>query len=125
MRLFIDECLSPSLAIRLNETGTHDAIHPLHVGRRRARDDTVLARCIDEDRVVVTENGRDFRILVERTELHPGLIILPCLDREATWALLQGALAWLADQGDPADLMVNHVLDLTSGTQPDYYPLPS
>lgn len=121
--MFIDECLSPSLAIWLNETGAHDAIHPLHVGRRGARDDTVLARCIDEDRVVVTENGRDFRVLVAQAELHPGLIILPCLDREATWTLLRDAVAWLAARGEPADLMVNHVLDLTKHGQPDFYAL--
>lgn len=115
MRLFVDECLSPSLAFWLNGTGVHDAIRPLHVGRRGGRDDTVLARCIDEDRVVVTENGRDFRGPVTEEELHPGLIILPCLDREATWALLQGALVWLAARGEPSDMMVNHVLDLTGG----------
>lgn len=125
MRLFIDECLSPSLALRLNESGVHDAIHPLHVGRRGAQDHTVLARCIDEDRVVVTENGRDFRVLVERAGLHLGLIILPCLERDVTWTLLQSALAWLAERGEPADLMVNHVLDLTGGGEPDFYALPA
>jgi predicted nuclease of predicted toxin-antitoxin system len=30
--LFIDECLSPILARRLNESGEHDAVHPLDLG---------------------------------------------------------------------------------------------
>jgi hypothetical protein len=43
--LFIDECLSPQLALRLNRTGRHDAVHPLHIGRRREPDHRVLAWC--------------------------------------------------------------------------------
>ena len=54
--------------------------------------------------------------LVGRLELHPGLIILPSIDREGTWLLLQAAIAFLKSQGDPMDVMVNHVLDVaTSG----------
>jgi predicted nuclease of predicted toxin-antitoxin system len=84
VRFFIDECLSPQLAIRLNNTGRHDAVHPLHVGRRGEPDHRVLAWCIAEDRITVTENARDFRHLIGKTELHPGLIILPSVDREGT-----------------------------------------
>jgi predicted nuclease of predicted toxin-antitoxin system len=89
VRFFIDECLSPQLAIRLNHAGRHDAVHPLHVGRRGAPDHSVLAWCIEEDRIMVTQNARDFRRLIGRTELHPGLIILPSVGREGTWTLLQ------------------------------------
>jgi predicted nuclease of predicted toxin-antitoxin system len=82
VKLFIDECLSPQLAARLNATGRYDAVHPMHVGRRGEPDHRVHAWCIAEDRVIVTENARDFRRLVGNTELHPGLIILPAIDRE-------------------------------------------
>jgi predicted nuclease of predicted toxin-antitoxin system len=112
LKLFIDECLSPQLAVRLNATGRHDAVHPLHVGRRGEPDHRVLARCIAEDRVIVTENGRDFRRLVGNVDLHPGLIILPALERERTWALLRAALAFIEAQGKPMDVMVNHVLEV-------------
>jgi len=88
VRLFIDECLSPQLAMRLNATGRHDAVHPLHIGRRGEPDHRILASCIAEDRVIVTQNGRDFRRLAGSAELHPGLIILPSLGRERTWTLL-------------------------------------
>ena len=112
MRLFIDECLSPQLAIRLNNTGRHDAVHPLHVGRRGAPDHHVLAWCIEEDRIIVTQNARDFRRLIGRTELHPGLIILPSVDRERTWTLLQAALGFLESRGEPMSIIVNHVLEV-------------
>lgn len=112
MRLFIDESLAPLLATRLNETGSHDAIHPLHVGRRGEPDHRILARCIAGDRVIVTQNARDFRRLAARTELHPGLIILPFMDREGTWRLLQGAIAFLDAMGDPMNAMVNHALEM-------------
>jgi predicted nuclease of predicted toxin-antitoxin system len=124
MRIFIDECLSPQLATRLNATGRHDAIHPLHVGRRGAPDHRVLKRCIAEDRVIVTENGRDFRRLAGRADIHPGLIIVPALDREATWAILQRAIAFLESRGDPMALMVNHVLDLDHRGEWTLTPLP-
>ena len=112
MKLFIDECLSPQLAIRLNATGLHDAVHPLHVGRRGEPDHRVLERCIREDRTIVTENGRDFRQLIGETDLHPGLIILPSIDREGTWTFLQAALVFIESRGNPADVMVNQVLEL-------------
>jgi len=112
VKLFIDECLSPQLATRLDRTGRHDAVHPLHVGRRGEPDHRILQRCIEEDRVIVTENARDFRRLVGGAELHPGLIILPALDREGTWLLLQAAIEYLERRGRPADLMVNHVLEI-------------
>jgi predicted nuclease of predicted toxin-antitoxin system len=112
VRLFIDESLSPLLATRLNDTGSHDAIHPLHVGRRGEPDHRVPERCIAEDRVIVTQNARDFRRLAARTELHPGLIILPFMDREGTWHLLQSAIAFLDVRGDPMNAMVDHALEV-------------
>ena len=124
MKLFIDECLSPQLALRLNATGLHDAVHPLHVGRRGEPDHRVLERCIAEDRVIVTQNARDFRRLVGKTELHPGLIILPALDREGTWKLLESALAFIRERGEPMSVMVNHVLEVDESGVMTILPLP-
>lgn len=113
MRLFVDESLSPLLATRLNEAGDHDATHPLHIGRRGEPDHRVLARSIEEDRIIVTQNARDFRKLMGKIDLHPGLIILPSVDREGSWAMLQTALRFLVSLGEPADAMVNHVLEVS------------
>ena len=124
VKLFIDECLSPQLALRLNATGRYDAVHPLHVGRRGEPDYRVLQRCIAEDRVIVTQNARDFRRLVGKTELHPGLIILPAMDREGTWKLLRSALAFVRERGEPMSVMVNHVLEVDESGVMTILPLP-
>jgi len=112
VRLFIDECLSPQLALRLKEEGQHDAIHPRDMGRLGEPDHVVLARCLDEDRAIVTENAVDFRKLVARQDVHPGLIILPSVSRERSFSLLVDGLAHLASQGEPSDVIVNHVLEI-------------
>lgn len=112
MRLFIDESLAPRLAERLNASGEHDAIHPLHVGRRGELDHVVLARCVAEDRVIVTQNARDFRNLVGRSELHPGLIVLPAVGRERSYELLLAVLTHLAERGEASDVIVNHVAEI-------------
>ena len=124
VKLFIDECLSPQLAARLNATGRYDAVHPLHVGRRGEPDHRVVERCIAEDRIIVTENARDFRRLIGGSELHPGLIILPALDREGTWTALQAVLAFLEDRDRSVDIMVNHVLEIDESGRMTLNPLP-
>lgn len=111
LRLFIDECLSPALVVRLNEAGYH-AVHPRNYGRAGELDHEVLQRCLAEDLVIVTENAIDFRKLIGATELHPGLIILPSVSRERSWLLLEAAIARLKQQGDPGSAIVNQVLDV-------------
>jgi len=112
VRPFIDECLSPQLALELNASGQHDVVHPLHVGRRGEPDHRVLTWCLDEDRVIVTRNARDFRRLIGNVDIHPGLIILPSLDRRGTRRASLAAIAFLELRGDPMNVMVNHVLEI-------------
>ena len=95
MRLFIDECLSPQIARELNASGEHVAEHPLDFGRRGDPDYRVLQRCIARELVIVTENERDFRAFIGSEAIHPGLIILPCVGRERSFALLQAAIEHL------------------------------
>lgn len=124
MRLFIDECLSPDFALWLARDG-HDAIHPLQVGRRGERDDTVRDRCIAEDRVVVTENIGDFKALLSREPIHPGLIALPQGAKAQSWALLAKAIRFLeAEGGEPMDRMVNACLEFGADGEPVLTPLP-
>jgi predicted nuclease of predicted toxin-antitoxin system len=99
MRFFIDECLSPVLASRLNETGLHDAVHPRDRGRLQDPDHKIVQDSIIDDRIIVTGNGRDFRLLLEYETLHPGLIILPAVTRDETWRLLE--LAFLRLKAAP------------------------
>jgi predicted nuclease of predicted toxin-antitoxin system len=123
VKLFIDECLSPQLATRLNATGRYDAVHPLYIGRRGEPDHRVIEWCIAEDRIIVTENARDFRRLIGGRKLHPGLIILPALDRQGTWTALQAALAFLEGGNRPVDVMVNHVLEIDESGRMTLLPL--
>lgn len=124
MRLFVDECLSPQLARHLNEAGEHDAIHPRDMGQLGEPDHLVLARCLTEDRVIVTENAVDFRKLVAREELHPGLIILPSVNRDLSLRLLVDGIANLASRGEPSDVIVNHVLEVAEDGTFTLSPLP-
>ncbi len=111
LKLFIDECLSPHLVTRLNKAGYH-AVHPRNYGRTGELDHEVLQRCLLEDLTIVTENAIDFRKLVGSTELHPGLIILPSVGRDRSWSLLEAAIECLKQQGNPANAIVNQVLDV-------------
>lgn len=123
MKLFIDECLSPKLAQRLNALA-HVAVHPRDYGRTGERDDQVLARCLAEDMTIVTENAIDFRKLVAREYVHPGLIILPSVSRERSEALLIAAVAYLEGLGRAEDVIVNHVLEVHETGEMELYPLP-
>ncbi len=113
MRLFLDECMSPKIAQALNAEGIHVALHPRDFGGLGASDHHVLARCVAQDLVLVTANARDFRALVSTQEVHPGLIILPSVGRERSEALLRDAVAYLSKHGDPMDVIVNNVLEVS------------
>lgn len=69
----IDERLSPVLAHRLVARG-YDATSVRDRGRLSKKDTPILAYCI-EDRILVTQNVEDFRKLVAKAELHPGLVL--------------------------------------------------
>lgn len=113
MHLFLDECISPRVAEPLRAEG-HYVVPLRDVDGLGEPDYMVLRRCIDGDFVLVTQNARDFRNLVGREKIHPGLIILPNLDRRQTEALLRQAIDYLVRCGNPVDLMVNRVLEVSA-----------
>ena len=124
MRLFLDECLSPQIAQSLNAEGVHLAQHPRDFGGLGAPDHQVLARCIDQDLVLVTQNARDFRALVNVSDIHPGLVVLPHVGRVRSEVLLRAAIDFLSVRGDPMDTMVNHVLEVSADGTMSLFPLP-
>ncbi len=125
MRLFLDECISPQIGLAFNAEGDHVVLHPRNDGGLGAPDHRVLDRCITEDLVVVTQNGRDFRNLVGQQGLHPGLIVLPNVERARTESLLRAAVAHLIQQGNPMDAMVNRVLEVSEDGELRLYHLPA
>jgi predicted nuclease of predicted toxin-antitoxin system len=128
LQLFIDECLSPKVALELIEIG-HYAVHPRNQGGMGEPDHAVLARATRENLVIVTENVKDFRALVAREEIHPEIIIIPCTSHERSKAYLLSAIEYLTEQGDPDDVMVNHVFEVEEVGQGEItmrlYPLPT
>lgn len=125
MDLFIDECLSPSLAAELNASGFHVAQHPRDFGGLGDTDPAVLRRCIDNNLVIVTQNARDFRALVATEEIHPGLIILPFAGRDRSKELVEQAIVFLQTLGDPTTVMINSVLEIALNGSMTIYNLPA
>lgn len=125
MRLFLDECLSPQIALDLAREKNYITVHPRNDGGCGNEDYQVVQRCINNDLVIVTENAKDFRELLSREELHPGLIILPCLPKNTREAFLLLAIEYPRnlDRGKPMDLMVNHILNVTKEGVPSLRPL--
>jgi predicted nuclease of predicted toxin-antitoxin system len=124
MRLFLDECLSPQLAIDLSKEGEHLVVHPRNNGGLGDADHQVLERCTKDNLVIVTENARDFRALAARADIHPGIILLPCVARQISERLLRVAIAHLEAIGNPGDVLVNHVLEVNIDEMVEIFALP-
>lgn len=128
MRFFIDEDLSPSLTAQCHAAG-YDATCSRDRGRLGGKDHEVAELCITENRILVTNNASDFLALAKEKGLHPGLIFLPLAtkDQEQTWmkAAIEeiGRLAKAAGI-DPADLMVNSVLEVDEGGSCEHFEHP-
>jgi predicted nuclease of predicted toxin-antitoxin system len=124
LKLFFDECISPTSAIELAlELGFYVA-HPRNNGGVGDPDHKVLERCVAEDLVIVTENAADFRKLAARSEIHPGMIILPCVSRNQSKELILTAVKYLEKIGTPGDVIVNHVLEVSEDGSIEMYELP-
>lgn len=130
MKLWIDECLSPTLAGRANRRGYWATCN-------RDRDllgvrDRVLHRIvIDEEAVFVTNDEADFVALYRQVDLHTGLLILPqAPTREALWPLLDAALDYIERQADaadetPAEWMLNKRVEVNPSGKATHVDLPS
>jgi predicted nuclease of predicted toxin-antitoxin system len=126
VRLHLDECLPYRLALALCAEG-RDASHPRTHGGSGGPDHAVLARCVAQDRVLVTHDAADFRRLVGRTHIHPGLVILEAADRATTERMVRAFLDFVEEkreQEDPATYMVNRVVEVTSALVITTYKLP-
>ncbi len=96
----IDECLSPELA----DVAIARRAEAHHVNHRALTSwpDPVTARwCVDNDYVLVTNNGRDFRRIYASLDLHPGLVvILPTVKLGIQTGLFGAVIDWAATQPD-------------------------
>jgi len=76
VRVLLDENVSPSIVPQLRTDG-HDVYHVRDMGLRGLPDHVLWRRAIDEGRILVTINVRDFLKLAEKAELHGGLVTFP------------------------------------------------
>lgn len=65
MRFLLDQELSPAVAALLIDAG-HDAVHLQGLGLSRAPDESVMARAVDDDRVLISADT-DFCDLLSRS----------------------------------------------------------
>ena len=128
MRFFIDEDLSPTLVTECNEAG-YDASCSRDRGKLGGSDRAVAELCMDEDRILVTNNATDFLALAEEAGLHPGLIAMPLAakgqEREWMAAAIDSieAEAKAASQ-EPKTLMVNRVVETDETGRCSHYDFP-
>lgn len=123
IQFLIDENLSPRLVETAREFG-FVAFHVAHRGWASLKDPQVLRRILDEDLTVVTNNWDDFRPMLKREELHPGIVvILPSVRRERQIELFSAALAVIRDHR-PAIDMINTVLEVDALGTVTMYPMP-
>ena len=125
MKFLLDECLSYSYIAEFVARGYPDALHPIHVGWREARDDQLLARAIADDRIVISSNARDFRRLAAAAAIHPGVIIVEPLLREPTLKLIFAGIAFAEAQADPDLYMINRVIEVSRAGGVVPYLMPS
>ena len=117
MKLWFDEDLSPTLVALANSLGLHATCNRDR-GLLNATDRQLRAAAHDEDWVIVTDNGRDYRALCRREDIHPGIIIVPAdrglaIQRELTVAVVEWIRAQASARGiDPKDLLINSVVEI-------------
>jgi predicted nuclease of predicted toxin-antitoxin system len=102
VKLWIDECLSPTLVERANRRGYWATCN-----RDRdllgVRDQILHKIAINEEAVFVTNDEADFVALCRQVDLHAGLLVLPQAPmREALWPLLDAALDYIEQQAKAA-----------------------
>lgn len=90
MRFLLDEMFSERVCDVLRECG-HDAVHVREIGLGGSPDTDVLARAVDEGRVLVTENAVDFLPLLDQRQ-SAGLAMTPVLVALTVGRVVGGAL---------------------------------
>jgi predicted nuclease of predicted toxin-antitoxin system len=114
VRLWIDECLSPTLVNFAQRR--YEATCNEYRGLLRAKDPALYAVISQEEWVLVTNNDRDFRALTMRAGLHSGLIVLPLRARSDQPLMLDAVLDHIDLHSSKADMppeawMTNRVVE--------------
>lgn len=76
MKFLVDECLSPDLVAIAQDRGFSLSTHVTWLGLKSKKDWTIVRRAVEDGYVLVTNNTADFTSLVEREDVHAGLVCL-------------------------------------------------
>ena len=128
MRLLVDEDLSPRLTHVAHAAGC-DATSVRDRGRLGSHDLPVARLCLDEERVLVTNNIGHFRSLTAQTGIHPGIIHLPLGTADEMCASLEAALGYIkAHHHEVArtepEFMINRVIEVVHASDCREYEWP-
>ncbi|ABI78484.1 conserved hypothetical protein [Hyphomonas neptunium ATCC 15444] len=115
---------TPSTLRTLFQKGEPFLMHPRDLNRIGQADHAALERRIGEKLILVTANAIGFRKPVECGYIDPSLIIIPGLAAADSETFIQASIDLPEAQGDPMDVMVNHVLEMGVDRPPGLYPLP-
>ena len=74
MRFLVDNALPPGLADLLRDAG-HDAVHVRAYGMQAAKDEQIVARAVQEDRIVVSADSDFSAILAAQEAERPSFIL--------------------------------------------------
>ncbi len=119
--LLIDECLSAELPAIAHELG-FEAYHVAHFGLAGAPDQVIFARISERGFIFVTNNRDDFVQLVEKADLHAGLIVFISQGRrDAQKAMFRAALLHILEIGG----LTNRVLEIEQNCEIRVYELPT
>lgn len=93
--LLLDENISPKIVEQLWANNI-DAVHIRDRDLLEAADQDIWRFANEQNRAVVTINGRDFLKLAQRSESHSGLIVIPSgANREGQLGFIMTAVAWV------------------------------
>lgn len=106
IQFLIDECVSPILASDARDR-SYQAAHVNDRGLTRQPDYRIFRKCLSDDLVLVTNNGKDFLPLYAGAELHSGLVILlPSVELDDQRRLFGIVLDWIGEQTDLVNMLI-------------------
>ena len=119
IRLILDEMISPNIVPRLWDSGI-DAVALRDRAKLRISDHRLLAIGIAENRVIATINEADFKNLVARKQVHPGIAVIPNgASRDEQYDYLMGIAAHLRAEPDPMAAAANRIISISESMQLD------
>jgi predicted nuclease of predicted toxin-antitoxin system len=99
--LLLDENTSPRIIRTLWEHEV-DAVHVRDRGLLGAPDHELWKLALDEARTIVTINGRDFRKLAQRSQTHPGIVVIPSGGSpNVQFDFIMSAVKWVTSTNSP------------------------